>query len=177
MGPIYSCNPAASSFCISQLVQLGSIDLANFTIRKQRRLGSAARSDASCTRFSQRHRHLRLAAAGNPGRRFTHAPVGLGIMGFADLCLNLKVTYGSSESIDLMDEMMGFIRRESWNASIKFGAEKACFPSSNRPRSLRRFSLQPDRHLTRCETDARNYEVTTIAPTRHDLSRAETLGD
>ena len=55
-------------------------------------------------------------------------PVGLGIMGFADLCLNLKVTYGSPASIDLMDEMMGFVRRESWNASIKLGAEKGAFP-------------------------------------------------
>ncbi len=33
-------------------------------------------------------------------------------MGFADLCLSLKITYGSPASIDLMDEVMGFIRRE-----------------------------------------------------------------
>ncbi len=47
-------------------------------------------------------------------------PVGLGIMGFADLCLNLKITYGSAASIDLMEEVMGFIRREAWmKASIR----------------------------------------------------------
>ena len=55
-------------------------------------------------------------------------PVGLGIMGFADLCLNLKVTYGSPASIDLMEEMMGFVRREAWMESLRLGAEKGVFP-------------------------------------------------
>jgi ribonucleoside-diphosphate reductase alpha chain len=30
--------------------------------------------------------------------------VGLGIMGFADLCLALKVTYGEQDSIELMEK-------------------------------------------------------------------------
>ena len=51
-------------------------------------------------------------------------PLGLGIMGFADLCLNLKITYGSPASIDLMDEVMGFVRREAWNESLRLGAER-----------------------------------------------------
>ena len=60
-------------------------------------------------------------------------PVGLGIMGFADLCLNLKITYGSAASIDLMDEVMGFIRREAWNESIASRRrEAASFLNSNR---------------------------------------------
>lgn len=67
-------------------------------------------------------------------------PVGLGIMGFADLCLNLKVIYGSAESIDLMEEMMGFVRRESWNASIKIGAEKGTFLSLSQTAKLTKTS-------------------------------------
>ncbi|MBA2737195.1 MAG: hypothetical protein H0U50_10480, partial [Pyrinomonadaceae bacterium] len=93
-------------------------------------------------------------------------PVGLGIMGFADLCLNLKVTYGSPASIDLMEEMMGFIRRESWNASIKIGAEKGTFPEFEPNREAyeeflyNQIGISRDTPLT-----PRNYEVTTIAPT------------
>ncbi len=49
-------------------------------------------------------------------------------MGFADLCLKLKITYGEQDSIDLMHKVMGFVRRESWKASLKLGAEKGVFP-------------------------------------------------
>ena len=55
-------------------------------------------------------------------------PVGLGIMGFADLCLRLGVTYGSDESIDLMERVMGFVRREAWMASLGLAQQKGVFP-------------------------------------------------
>ena len=49
-------------------------------------------------------------------------------MGFADLCLKLGVTYGSDESLELMERVMEFVRRESWLASLKLGREKGAFP-------------------------------------------------
>ena len=55
-------------------------------------------------------------------------PVGLGVMGFADLCLKLKISYGAPASIDLMDEVMSFVRREAWTESCRLGAEKGVFP-------------------------------------------------
>jgi ribonucleoside-diphosphate reductase alpha chain len=93
-------------------------------------------------------------------------PVGLGIMGFADLCLKLKIAYGSQESIDLMEKTMGFVRREAWTASLSLGAEKGVFPELEPNReSYARFiydeiGISRDVPLT-----PRNYEVTTIAPT------------
>ena len=93
-------------------------------------------------------------------------PVGLGIMGFADLCLNLNVTYGSPASIDLMDEVMGFVRRESWMESNRLGAEKGAFPEFEPNREAyteflyNQIGIPKDIPLT-----PRNYEVTTIAPT------------
>src|SRR6185312_5828869 len=89
-----------------------------------------------------------------------------GIMGFADLCLNLKVTYGSAASIDLMEEMMGFIRRESWNASISIGAEKGVFPEFEPNREAYENFLYNQVGIPRdVPLTPRNYEVTTIAPT------------
>src|SRR6185436_2968899 len=93
-------------------------------------------------------------------------PVGLGIMGFADLCLNLNVTYGSPASIDLMDEVMGFVRRESWMESNRLGAEKGAFPEFEPNREeytdflYNQIGIPKDIPLS-----PRNYEVTTIAPT------------
>ena len=93
-------------------------------------------------------------------------PVGLGIMGFADLCLSLNITYGSTASMDLMDEVMGFVRRESWMESNRLGAEKGAFPEFEPNREAysdflyNQIGIPRDIPLT-----PRNYEVTTIAPT------------
>jgi ribonucleoside-diphosphate reductase alpha chain len=93
-------------------------------------------------------------------------PVGLGVMGFADLLLNLKITYGSRESIDFMDEVMSFVRRESWRASLALGAEKGVFPELEPNRKAysqfiyNEIGIPKDVPLT-----LRNYEVTTVAPT------------
>jgi ribonucleoside-diphosphate reductase alpha chain len=65
-----------------------------------------------------------------------------------------------------MDEMMGFIRREAWNASIAIGAEKGSFPEFEANREdyedflYNQIGIARDVVLT-----PRNYEVTTIAPT------------
>src|SRR5439155_50004 len=81
-------------------------------------------------------------------------------------CLNLKVTYGSAASIDLMEEMMGFIRREAWNASIQIGAEKGTFPEFEPNREAYEDFLYNQIGVSRdVPLTPRNYEVTTIAPT------------
>jgi ribonucleoside-diphosphate reductase alpha chain len=87
-------------------------------------------------------------------------------MGFADLCLNLKITYGSPASIDLMDEVMGFIRREAWNASNQLGAEKGVFPEFEPNLEAYTDFLYNQIGISRdVPLTPRNYEVTTIAPT------------
>ncbi|HSQ19214.1 MAG TPA: hypothetical protein VLR92_02455, partial [Blastocatellia bacterium] len=93
-------------------------------------------------------------------------PVGLGIMGFADLCLNLKISYGSAASIDLMDEVMGFIRREAWTESLRLGAERGIFPELEANRESYAEFLYNQIGISReVPLTPRNYEVTTIAPT------------
>ncbi|HYY42342.1 MAG TPA: hypothetical protein VE775_06375, partial [Pyrinomonadaceae bacterium] len=93
-------------------------------------------------------------------------PVGLGVMGFADLCLQLEIKYGGPASIDLMDELMSFVRREAWLESCRLGAEKGVFPEYEPNKEaydkfLRdEIGLPADIALT-----PRNYETTTIAPT------------
>jgi ribonucleoside-diphosphate reductase alpha chain len=93
-------------------------------------------------------------------------PVGLGIMGFADLCLKFGITYGTDESLDLMEKLMGFIRREAWTASLKFGAKKGVFPEFEANREAYSKFLYDEIGIDRdTPLTPRNYEVTTIAPT------------
>lgn len=93
-------------------------------------------------------------------------PVGLGIMGFADLCLKLKVTYGNADSIELMDKVMGFVRKESWLCSLKLGAEKGTFPEFDANREAYANFIYDELGISRdIPLTPRNYETTTIAPT------------
>ncbi len=93
-------------------------------------------------------------------------PVGLGIMGFADLCLQKRVTYGSEESALLANQMMDFFRKESWRASLMLGKEKGAMPEFEPNRNLYEDLIFNEVGLDRSmELTPRNYEVTTVAPT------------
>lgn len=93
-------------------------------------------------------------------------PVGLGIMGFADLCLQKRVTYGTEESARLADKMMDFFRKASWHASLALGAEKGAMPEFEPNRNLYEDLIYKEVGLDRSiPLTPRNYEVTTVAPT------------
>src|SRR6266446_6337140 len=169
MGPIYSCNPCGEQFLhFSNSCNLGSIDLAKFYDPEKRVDWDRLREVTHlCTRFLDNVIDTCAWPLPEINDVVTRTrPVGLGIMGFADLCVNLKVTYGTPESIDLMEEMMDFIRRESWNASIKLGAEKGVFPEFEPNREAYEDFLYNQIGISRdVKLTPRNYEVTTIAPT------------
>jgi ribonucleoside-diphosphate reductase alpha chain len=169
MGPIYATNPCAEqALHFNNSCNLGSIDLAKF-YDPETRLDWERLADAVhwCVRFLDNVIDTctwPLPEIDDVVKRTR--PVGLGIMGFADLCLQLKIKYGSNVSIDLMDEAMGFVRREAWAESCRLGAEKGVFPEyrpnkSSYDRFLREeIGISEDVALT-----PRNYETTTIAPT------------
>lgn len=169
MGAIYSCNPCGEQFLhFSNSCNLGSIDLAKFYDPEKRVDWDRLREVTHlCTRFLDNVIDTCAWPLPEINDVVTRTrPVGLGIMGFADLCLNLNVTYGSAASIDLMDEVMGFVRRESWNASIKIGAEKGVFPEFEPNREAYEDFLYNQIGISRdIPLTPRNYEVTTIAPT------------
>ena len=176
MGPIYASNPCGEQFLhFSNSCNLGSVDLSKF----YKKIGDGTNVDecvewerlARVTQLSTQFLDNVIDAGDFPLDSIDDVvkrtrPVGLGIMGFADLCLKLRITYGEQASIDLMDKVMGFVRREAWKASLKIGAEKGVFPEfeANREAYAKfiydEIGISPDVPLT-----PRNYETTTIAPT------------
>jgi ribonucleoside-diphosphate reductase alpha chain len=93
-------------------------------------------------------------------------PVGLGIMGFADLLLQKRITYGSEESAIYADRMMDFFRKCAWKASLALGAEKGVMPEFEPNRDLYDDMIYNEVGLDRSlPLTPRNYEVTTVAPT------------
>ncbi|PYS23057.1 MAG: adenosylcobalamin-dependent ribonucleoside-diphosphate reductase [Acidobacteria bacterium] len=169
MGPIMASNPCGEQFLhFANSCNLGSIDVNKFYDRENRLDWDRL---AEVTHWTTRFLDNVIDTCAWPLAEINDVvkrtrPVGLGIMGFADLCLNLKISYGSPASIDLMDEVMGFIRREAWTESLRLGAERGVFPELEPNRESYADFLYNEIGISReVPLTPRNYEVTTIAPT------------
>src|SRR5204862_6979203 len=110
MGPIFACNPCGEQqLHFNNSCNLGSIDVAKFSDGKEIEWDRLARAVHLSTRFLDNvvdAGHFPLAELDDVVKRTR--PVGLGIMGVADLCLKLGITYGSGESLELMEKAMAF---------------------------------------------------------------------
>ena len=81
--------------------------------------------------------------------------IGMGIMGFSDLLVQLGIRYDSEEALDLGAEVMRRIQEETYKASMELAEKRGTFPAwegsiYNRPGDVRRM---------------RNSAPVTIAPT------------
>jgi len=173
MGPIYACNPCGEQqLHFNNSCNLGSIDVAKFFrktadgegIVEWERLSHVTQLSTQFLDNVVDAGYFPLAEIDDVVKRTR--PVGLGIMGFADLCLKMGVTYGSDESIALIEKVMGFVRRESWLASLSLGKEKGVFPEFEKNKDAYARFIYDEIGIPRdIPLTPRNYEVTTIAPT------------
>ena len=79
--------------------------------------------------------------------------IGLGVMGFADLLIQLGITYDSKEGLAFAEKIMKFVDDEAWEASRELAEERGVMPH-----------YEGSRHEARGDR-VRNATVTTIAPT------------
>ncbi|GAB4351212.1 MAG: vitamin B12-dependent ribonucleotide reductase [Candidatus Abyssubacteria bacterium] len=79
--------------------------------------------------------------------------IGLGIMGFADMLIRLRVPYNSEKALQVAHELMSFIRTKAHDESSRIAEARGSFP--NYDKSIYAGSGRPMRNAT----------VTTVAPT------------
>lgn len=80
----------------------------------------------------------------------TTRKIGLGVMGFHDLLVDLRVPYDSDEAVAVAEEVMAFVQEEARAASRRLAEERGPFPA------------WPDSVY---EAPVRNATATSIAPT------------
>ena len=81
--------------------------------------------------------------------------IGLGVMGWSDLLIQMGVRYDSDEALELAERVMEFIQRETYRASEKLSEARGTFPEWERSAYNR--GENPQR--------MRNSAPVTIAPT------------
>jgi len=57
--------------------------------------------------------------------------IGLGVMGFADMLLELGIPYDSEEGVVTAEKLMSFISEEARKKSVELGEERGSFPNFN----------------------------------------------
>ncbi len=80
--------------------------------------------------------------------------IGLGVMGFADMLIAMKIPYGSEDAVKIAKKIMKFIDEESKKASADLGKKRGNFPA-----------YEGSVHNTPETPFMRNATTTTIAPT------------
>ncbi len=156
LGKIDATNPCGEVPLLPfESCNLGSINLSHYVDDKSReidwgRLGTTVRA---ATRFLDDVLEInKFPSSSIKKATLANRKIGLGVMGWAELLIQLRIPYASEEAVDLGAKLMKFIQDHSFETSSELGKERGCFPNWEKSRY---FPDHPMRNATR----------TSVAPT------------
>ncbi len=155
LGRIEATNPCGEVPLLAyESCNLGSVNLAKFVKEKTLDWQALGETIKIGVRFLDNVVDLNnypLREIGDITKK--NRKIGLGVMGFADMLIKLRIPYNSEEAIDFSRKLMRFIRKVSIKASIELAKERGVFPNW-------KHSLYTKKNLR-----LRNATLNSIAPT------------
>ncbi len=156
LGPIEATNPCGEQPLLPwESCTLGAVNLARMASAKAVMYGRLRATVRAAVHFLDnvievnRYPLPEIEAASKRTRK-----IGLGVMGFADMLIQMGIPYDSPQAVEQAEAVMAFIQREAREASAALGKERGNFPAFDQSR------LAGAANIT-----MRNATVTTIAPT------------
>ena len=160
LGEIESTNPCGEQPLLPmEACNLGSINLAKFVIESDEEPAVDYEALRETVWLSVRFLDDTIDMSKYPLKEIEcmvkgNRKIGLGVMGFADMLYQLRVPYNSERALELAEEVMAFIQKESHEASKYLAAQRSTFENFEK-------SIFKDRK----DCVYRNATTTTIAPT------------
>ena len=160
LGEIESTNPCGEQPLLPlEACNLGSINLAKYVIESQADPAIDYEGLKDLIWWSVRFLDNTIDMSKYPLSEIDemvkgNRKIGLGVMGFADMLYQLKIPYNSEKALEIAEEVMSFVQKESHEASRYLTEERGVF--SNFEKSI---------FQGKEECRYRNATTTTIAPT------------
>ena len=157
LGEVESTNPCGEQPLLPyESCNLGSINLANHTRGNEVDWDKLKQTVHTAVHFLDNV----IDMSKFPIEKISHMvksnrKIGLGVMGFADMLIKLRLPYNSENAFQLADKVMHFINQEAKVTSVKLAKIKGTFPNFEN-------SVY---HDGKEENRVRNATRTTIAPT------------
>ena len=152
LGKIEATNPYGELPLLkNEACVLGSINLSHMIHNRQIDWPKIANTTELAVRFLDnivtinKYPTKEIEAISHANRK-----IGLGVMGWADMLLELGIKYDSEEALDQAKELMSFIKKHTELSSEKLAKEKGAFPNF---------------HKSDLKKKRRNATLLSIAPT------------